>query len=386
MLSDQNSSGFKLRLEHLDDFAVFDSDDNVVSLHQVKATVSKYRSSYEGALSQASKIYSQGCDGNTKRYFHVSTNIDDFKDYGEGESLVTFYKNHVNDQYIDLDDIENYIKEMIDLIEPPISTKLTLFRYNKLLSLIDSRVNYIHAVNQKTSSNQFEATDQNPISFDEIKAILNSEYQEDTVYFLELFRRGFIDKLDEFAKFREQSSEYIIDLVECKKAISILGQEELQRLYFSFDPTNENVSNHCSNNDLGTYMGIICTLDKLITDIELPHYRSFRATSFLPTGFSLDNLTAEWRLQSFKNNIEHHNASAQLKYLFFDYDNFIISMSGKVEHKPIPINVRFTHASRPNDSGFNQDNFRDREQGNITRQKAVRFVSAETAKQELNEN
>jgi len=106
ILKDQNSQNFKLRLEHLDDFAIFNSDDNAVSVHQVKAEVANNRSHYNNALSKSSKIYSDDCDESTRRYFHVCSNIIDFQDYCENDSLVTFYKNHNNHQFIDLDDIE----------------------------------------------------------------------------------------------------------------------------------------------------------------------------------------------------------------------------------------------------------------------------------------
>ncbi len=384
--------GFKLKLENLDDFAVFDCNEKVISSHQVKATAASNRSSYIKALSKASEVYSEACDEDTKRYFHVSSELDDFRDYDEAGLTVAFYNNHENNNFIGLDQIETYIKKMIsnylDQSSLINTDELITFKYNKLLSLVDSRVNYIHAVNQDTEATQLEATDQNPIFFQEVKTILESTYPEDEIYFLEEFRRSFIDILNGFADYRDNLGLCIDDLIACKNTISILDQEKLQQLYFSFDPTESDIKKNHSNNDLNTYMDILCTLDKhkLITEFELPHYQSFKATSFLPTGFGLNNSTSAWTLEKFRQNIEDIEAHPELINLFFEYDNFIASISGQGEPETVSINIKATHDRGINDLEFNPGGSCNVERDHLIRKKLVRFVSTDIAEKELEES
>ena len=382
MLDDNNSSTFKLRLEHLEDFVVFDSSDNVVSLHQVKATVSTNRSGYTGALSKVLKVNSNAC---TKRYFHVSSELNDFRDHSEDGLLITFYKNHEGKQFISLDNIESYIRAMIDDFVTPISPELTSFKYNRLLSLIDSKVNYIHAENQQSSANQLEASEQNPILFQEIKEILESEYPNDEMYNLECFRRNFINILDRFANSRVDKGDCVNDLNTCKRNISSLDNEPLQQLYFSLDPS-ETIKNISSNNDLDSYMDILCHLKNLRTnEYELPHYISNSTKSFLPTGIRLNQSTEDFRLNNIRQNIESPQSNHQLRKLFFEYNNFIVGMPEEGE-RSIPIDRKCTHDSTLNDQEFpSQAGSQCIQNNRLGKPKLVRFVSTGFAEEKLGE-
>jgi len=57
LIDDKLSSSYQLKVEHLDDFAIF-NDNVVLFIHQVKSTKSTYRSNYNKALNQAADVIS----------------------------------------------------------------------------------------------------------------------------------------------------------------------------------------------------------------------------------------------------------------------------------------------------------------------------------------
>jgi len=232
-----------LKLEHLDDFAIFNNNHQAISVHQVKATQKNYRSAYEKALSDAVDVYSDHCNEDTQRYFHVSVNLDDFSAYCDKGTEVIFYQYHNKNQYLALDEIDSFIKEMIvkyvDSQEKlHNSTELVDYKFSKLNTLIDSKVNFIHAANQSTSASQYQAADENPVSIAEIIACLESEIVDfgDESYILEIFRAKFISIMDGFIDCSTLSDEDFIEIAKCRRHISGFDNETLKKLFFSIDP------------------------------------------------------------------------------------------------------------------------------------------------------
>ncbi|TOK13815.1 hypothetical protein CGI24_24655, partial [Vibrio parahaemolyticus] len=90
-----NSNADHLKVETLDDFVIYDSGGKALSLHQVKARNNRRRSAYEDALKQASEISSLNVDKTTKRWFHVSCELDDCSSYSSTnttQNQVDFYQ------------------------------------------------------------------------------------------------------------------------------------------------------------------------------------------------------------------------------------------------------------------------------------------------------
>ena len=103
---------FALQLDSTDDFAIY-SDGIAISVHQVKAKASPYRSAFEKALNKSSKICIDCCP-NTKRYFHIANEIDNSGNYeNDKKAIVEFYK-YGKDSYCKLERIEGLIKEIIE--------------------------------------------------------------------------------------------------------------------------------------------------------------------------------------------------------------------------------------------------------------------------------
>lgn len=81
LLISGNSQADHLKNESLDDFVIYGSGGNALSRHQVKARADTKRSAYVPALIQAADVIAYCIDSNTKRWFHVACELDDFFPY-----------------------------------------------------------------------------------------------------------------------------------------------------------------------------------------------------------------------------------------------------------------------------------------------------------------
>jgi hypothetical protein len=260
-----------LKLEHLDDFALFSKNDQAISTHQVKAKQDKYRSAYSNALSDAADVYSEHCSDSTQRYFHVSVSINDFSTYSKGATIVNFYSYHNGNQYLPLDEIDDAIKAIIEvyinkhdgLYNTP---DLITYKFNKLNALINSKVNFIHAINQLTPASQYQAADTNPIFISEIIACLEAEVIDlnDESYILEMFRLKAIELMDEFIEHSSPNDSTVIEISECRRLTSGFNNHTLKKLFFSIDPKLKDISINFSENDIDRYIYIICSLQNLL--------------------------------------------------------------------------------------------------------------------------
>lgn len=86
-LINDGEEDFDLQLDSSDDFAIY-KGTKLISAHQVKAKISKYRSGYTKALEQSSLIEYDKVKG-TSRYFHVSVPLENTDDYigSNGETV-----------------------------------------------------------------------------------------------------------------------------------------------------------------------------------------------------------------------------------------------------------------------------------------------------------
>ena len=141
---------FELQLDSTDDFAIYKSG-LLVSAHQVKANIGKYRSNYSKALKKSAKIELDRTKG-TRRYFHISIAISNTSDYkDDNDEIVEFYSDG-DDKHCALGDIEKLTKSLITNIcktkKINLSEKLLNLNYCLLSEKISSKAIEIHKVIQ----------------------------------------------------------------------------------------------------------------------------------------------------------------------------------------------------------------------------------------------
>lgn len=139
---------FELQLDSTDDFAIYVAGV-AISIHQVKAKISPYRSAFIDALEKSSQINTD-CNVSTRRYFHIANQIDNATDYtNSSASTVEFYKYGV-ESFCLLADIEKITKEKIfDYLAKhglPCSDMLIERKYCHLSELVTKQVVKIHSL------------------------------------------------------------------------------------------------------------------------------------------------------------------------------------------------------------------------------------------------
>ena len=112
VLKNINNNTFTLQLDSLDDFAILDEQNNVISLHQVKAKKENRFSSYEKAFKQL-KYGGEVIDCN-KLYFHLTQNISDktVDDIETEFSPIKIYPYDIN-RFCEVNQIDNKIEDEI---------------------------------------------------------------------------------------------------------------------------------------------------------------------------------------------------------------------------------------------------------------------------------
>jgi len=391
LIDDSNSSRYLLKVEHLDDFAIFDENEIAKSIHQVKANQSPYRSSYSSALTQAANINAYNCNKNTKRYFHVSVKIDDFSDHTEIGTKVCFYEYHTENCFVAPDEINTLIKEKINefLLSKGLHStpQLVDYKLGKLNSLVADRINYAHAINQKSKLTQYESADSNPIYFEEILSCLFEEVinLSDKVHLLEIFRSKFIEVIDEFLKHIESKMEAIaenvlIDFTCCRKLIAGLDLNLLEKLYYSLDPKRSAVEPSGSGSGFFSYLNIIYELPTFFVSQNIPHYISREFGKYIPSSLELRGVSKNVALNKIIENVESIRMNSALLEVLFEFDNLIVDINKSEFNliEPFISQGKITHNGESME-GFNSQSADYK----IMKAKSIRFVSIGKAKGEL---
>lgn len=363
---------FALQLDSTDDFAIY-VDGIAISIHQVKAKASNYRSTFEKALNKSSKICIDCCP-NTKRYFHIANEIDDPSDYeNEKEAIVEFY-NYGEDYYCKLDQIEGVIKGKIEeyLNKNSLENSLLLVeqKYHYLSEMITSKVIEIHSfIHQGVSQNK--AAYENTINSDLILEILITDFNliQDIPYEMRRLRNLFADTLENYVC---ESNEYFtiqqIGLFnEVFKHIYKMDDAELEYIKQSIRLSS---SDQIRNDDVSTYAEIITDISANIVLVDLPHY-SKDSKKYLPTALKLQDRRAE----SFKTKlIEQLRSNNLLVKILYEYN---ILISGSEVHKNIEINAY-------NDSVTRITIDENKAENHILKELPVKVICTNAAQSELN--
>lgn len=363
---------FDLQLDSTDDFAIY-SHGIAISVHQVKAKASIYRSAFEKALNKSSKICIDCCP-NTKRYFHIANEIDNSGNYeNDKKAIVEFYK-YGKDSYCKLERIEGLIKEIIEeyLNKNSLESSLLLVeqKYHYLSEMITSKVIEIHSlIHQGISQNR--AAYENTIESDLILEILIKDFNlvQDLPYEMRRLRNLFADTLENYVC---ESNEYFtiqqIGLFnEVFKHIYKMEDVELEYIKQSI---RLSTSEQIRGDDVSTYAEIITDISASIVLVDLPHY-SKGPKKYLPTGLKFPDRRAE----SFKTKlIEQLRSNNLLVKILYEYN---VLISGSEVHKNIEINTYSDSVTRINIDESEAEN-------HILKELPVKVICTPTAQSELN--
>jgi hypothetical protein len=392
LIDDKLSNSYKLKVENLDDFAIF-NDKTALYIHQVKSTKSTYRSSYNKALNQAAAVISDHFNIDTQRFFHVSVDIGDFTNHSHNGKTVSFFKYHDGKLFVPPDEIDGMLKEIISnyldnnlIINSP---ELVSHKFDKLNSLLAQRVNFAHALNQNQNYTQYESTDCSPILFSEIIDCLKSVVIDihDKKHLLFRFQSQLMQIIDEFADFYEEENSdelecELVHLSTCKEVISNLDSRLIERLYISLDPTNFSVENDIGIGSLHKYLNIINKLPLFISNNNLPHYLNAKYDKYIPSCIELNGMSKKVQVNKLDKHLSELRSNTTLLNILFEFDNLIVAInesSFKVSEFSKP---KATHNGDCIDDVNNSEFLTLK--NNIIKAKNIRFVSVETAKGEIN--
>jgi hypothetical protein len=392
LIDDKLSYSYSLKVEHLDDFVIF-NDKTALSIHQVKSTKSKYRSSYKKALDQAAEVISDHFNIDTLRFFHVSVDIDDFTNHSHNGQTISLFKYNDGKLFVPPDEIDGMLKEIISnyldnnsIINSP---ELVSHKFDKLNSLLAQRVNFAHALNQNQNYTQYESTDCSPVLFSEIIDCLTSAVIDihDKKHLLFRFQSQLVQIIDEFADFYEEENsdelEYeLVHLSTCKEVISNLDSRLIERLYISLDPTNFSVESDIGKGSLQKYLNIINKLPLFISNNNLPHYLNAKYDKYIPSCIELNGMSKKVHVNKLDKHLSELRSNTTLLNILFEFDNLIVEInesSFKVSEFSKP---KATHNGDCIDDVNNSEFLTLK--NNIIKAKNIRFVSVETAKGEIN--
>lgn len=386
LLINGSSNADHLKVETLDDFVIYDFGGRALSLHQVKARNDRKRYAYEDALKQAAEISTSSIDKTTKRWFHVSCELDDFSSYiptNATQNQVEFYHYRDDNQYLRLDHVneqlEKVVSDYLEKMKLNCSSLLIQYKLGLLYTLLDTRVISAHAKIHNDGELKFYAANNTPISLSEIEECLKSEVLDETDenVVLNRFRRNILDRTDELIESHKESDDISrIDVLACRNAIAVMNWETLKRLYYSKKPNLDSVSlKGFSDDSVESYMDIVATLEQLVVLKDLPHYHQPQFGTYLPTAIQLKKINEKLSLSDIQNNVEALRENSIVQDVLYEYNNLIVDM----KHSAFPL----SEASKLTGK-FIDISDDDLSQGRLTKIHNVRFISSDDAQEELN--
>ncbi|MFS2196932.1 ABC-three component system protein [Pseudomonas sp. Pseusp3] len=315
---------FELQLDSTDDFAIYKSG-TLVSAHQVKANIGKYRSNYSEALAKSAKIELDRVKGTT-RYFHISIAISDTSDYkGDSGEVVEFYP-YGDDKHCSLGSIEELTKSVITKICKTkainLSEKLLNLNYCLLSEKISSKAIEIHKKIQVDGDTERRAAYSNRIFGQNIldDIINNNPYNDADYYAVDLKSRlhaHLEDRLEQsLPGMTDASYERARNLYE---HIRVTQAHELKCLCQLMKPSERFTL--IQKADIRKYTGLIqeLTIDPILA--RLPHYLCKQHKFYIPT--ALDLPETEENIYCASDIRNEMSSNDDLLELLFEYNNLI---------------------------------------------------------------
>lgn len=313
-------SDFKLQLDSTDDFAIY-VGGVAISVHQVKAKITTYRSSFLTALNKSSLINTD-CNSSTKRYFHIASAVDDDSDYVSTNNTVEFYT-YGEKSYCELDEIEvltkNKISEYLEKYNLPSSPKLIDRKHCAMSELITAHVLKIHAQIHSGDSQNNAAYKQVIDSF-LLENLIQADYESefDNIYHLKNLRLIFANTFEGYVAENNHFSQNQINILGIVlRFVYEMSDSELLSVMHSLLPSER--SKEVRGDDIQNYIDIISEISREIILTGLPHY--FKNSSrYIPTSLRLSNK----RTEHFKENlINQIRANPKLANILFEYNTLI---------------------------------------------------------------
>ncbi|MBB1398735.1 ABC-three component system protein [Pseudoalteromonas sp. SG44-8] len=387
LLNDESYRPCNLKVESLDDFVIYSQEDKALSLHQVKARVDSKRSAYNSAVQQAAEIAAYGIDKNTKRWFHVARELDDFSPFNPTnttQNKVEFYRYNDGNQYLQLDQVNAKLEKVTSdyLAKAKLNSSPLLIQYKLALlyTLLDTKVISAHSKIHNEGEIKFNAANKTPILFTEIEECLKSEVLDDTDerMVLNRFKRNLLERTDLLIESNETSSQIsLIDILACRNAIAHMDLSKLKRLYYAKKPNIASVTvEGFSHDSVENYMDIIALIRKLVVASDLPHYHQQIFGTYLPTAIQLKKINEKLSLSEIQNNVEALRENSIIQDILYEYNNLIVEM----KHPPFPLSEASKITGKFID--VSED---DEDKNRLTKIHNVRFISTEDAQGELND-
>lgn len=373
----ENNVDFELQLDSSDDFAIY-KDGALLSSHQVKAKIGKYRKSYQEALEKSAAIEFDRVRG-VSRFFHLSVQLDNTSDYiGSNGEQVKFYL-YGDKSYCGLGEIEGLTKEIIRKIylrnSITLSEDLLNYNYCILSEKISSKAVEIHRIVQEDRVKANKAAYNNRITAKSIleNIISNNPYNSIEYYAVDLkakLHSHLEDKLD-------QSLPGMSDIAY-KRArrlyehIHKTNTSELRTLCQLMKPSERFSS--IQKADIRRYSELIQAMNVEPIFHQLPHYLDSQKRFYIPT--ALDLPIIDDREGCITDILGEMESNGDLLKLLFEYNHLIASRSTE----SFVFNTKFTNADEQDD-----DEIQENIDSNIIRTLCIHVVTKEDAENRLND-
>lgn len=313
---------FELQLDSTDDFAIY-VGGIAISVHQVKAKSSQYRSTFNTALGKSSRITTD-CDANTVRYFHIANNIDDSSDYvNQAGGIVKFYEYDSN-CYCPIADIEEktklWISSYLDKNGLINTSVLIDKKYCYLSELITQQVIKAHGLIH-AGRRENEVAYNERIKSKIILSGLQTDFHDlpDETYqtqklkatFADAFESCIANEVSSFSDAQVKLASTVFDFIYS------MTNDDLASVMRSLRPTGDNESIRVE--DVENYAEIITEITHSLELTGLPHY-SRTALRYLPTAVFL----TERRIPTFKEILVGRiRKNPKLAAVLFEYNTLI---------------------------------------------------------------
>jgi len=369
---------FELQLDSTDDFAIYKSG-LLVSAHQVKANIGKYRSNYSKALKKSAKIELDRTKG-TRRYFHISIAISNTSDYkDDNDEIVEFYS-YGDDKHCALGDIEKLTKSLITNIcktkKINLSEKLLNLNYCLLSEKISSKAIEIHKVIQADGDTERRAAYSNRVFGQSIQddIINNNPYNDTDYYAIDLKSRlhaHLEDRLQQsLPGMTDASYERARNLYEHVRETQA---KELKCLCQLMKPSERFTL--IQRSDIRKYTGLIqeITIEPILT--KLPHYLCKQHKFYIPTALDLPDI--EENVYCASDIRSEISSNDDLLELLFEYNNLIAYRA----KESFMIDTKYTVTS-----DFSEQDTQQQADSHIIKKLSISILTKEEAEARLNDH
>ncbi len=367
----QGDVGFELQLDSSDDFAIY-KNGALISAHQVKAKIGKYRSEYIEALEKSSVIEFDRTKG-VSRYFHVSVQLDNTNDYmGENGEIVQFYV-YGSNKYCGLGEIEGLTKEVIRQIcnnkSIALSEDLLNYNYCLLSEKISSKAVAIHRLVQDDREKANNAAYENRLTAQSLldDILTKNPYNSTEYYAVDLKARlasHLEERLDQALP--SMNDEMYARAQSLFEHIRITDANELKTLCQLMKPSERFSS--IQKADIRRYSWLIEAMSIEPILEHFPHYLDSEKRFYLPTALDLPLL--DDREGCTADLLGEMESNEDLLKLLFEYNNLIASRSTE----SFVISTKYTHPDELTDQES-----KDRIDSNITKSFCLRIMTKEDA-------